>query len=109
MRRVEGGIHVRTAHDLRILLVDDEPAVRELLRITFEGAHVSVAEAGSGEEALAEIARELPDAVVLDLRMPGIDGADLCRRLRRDGRTRGLPIVVLSGADAADLERARLA
>jgi cyclic di-GMP phosphodiesterase len=107
MRRIEGGIHVRTAHDLRILLVDDEPALRELLRVTFEGADVAVVEAESGEEALAELARELPDALVLDLRLPGIGGADLCRRLRREEPTSELPIVVLSGGDEADLQRAR--
>ena len=100
---------MRTAGDLRILLVDDEPALRELLRVTFEGADVSVVEAGSGEEALAELAREIPDALVLDLRMPGIDGADVCCRLRRDEATADLPIVVLSGGDAADLQRARRA
>src|SRR5438270_12097430 len=95
-----------TAADLRILLVDDEPALRELLRVTFEGAAISVDEAGSGEEALASLAVRLPDAIVLDLRMPGMDGAELCRRLRRDPLTRRLPIVVLSGGDVEALERA---
>jgi response regulator RpfG family c-di-GMP phosphodiesterase len=98
---------VRKAGDLRILLVDDEPALRELLRVTFEGAEVTVAEAASGEEALAQLAREIPDALVLDLRLPGIEGADLCRRLRRDELTVNLPIVVLSGGDADELQRAR--
>ncbi len=97
---------MRTANDLRILLVDDEPALRELLRVTFEGASIDVIEAESGEEALALLGAQLPDAVVLDLRMPGIGGADLCRRLRRDEATRELPIVVLSGGDSAELERA---
>jgi ribonuclease P protein subunit RPR2 len=100
---------VRTPGDLRILLVDDEPALRELLRVTFEGADVTVVEAASGEEALAELARELPDALVLDLRLPGIDGASLCRRLRRDELTFRLPIVVLSGGDIPELQRARQA
>ncbi|HLX32326.1 MAG TPA: HD domain-containing phosphohydrolase [Gaiellaceae bacterium] len=100
---------MRTAADLRILLVDDEPALRELLRVTFEGADVAVSEAASGQEALAELGVEVPDALVLDLRMPGMDGADLCRRLRRDERTSRLPIVVLSGGDAAELQRARQA
>jgi ribonuclease P protein subunit RPR2 len=88
------------------LLVDDEPALRELLRVTFEGAAFTVTEAESGEEALALLGGELPHAVVLDLRLPGIGGADLCRRLRHDDETREIPIVVLSGGDSAELERA---
>lgn len=95
-----------TPSDLRILLVDDEPALRELLRVTFEGASIDVVEAASGEEALALLGGDLPDAVVLDLRLPGIGGADLCRRLRRDDATREIPIVVLSGGDSDELERA---
>jgi len=97
---------VRTANDLRILLVDDEPALRELLRVTFEGAAIDVVEAESGEEALGLLAGQLPDAIVLDLRLPGISGADLCRRLRRDEATRHIPIVVLSGGDPDELDRA---
>jgi ribonuclease P protein subunit RPR2 len=88
------------------LLVDDEPALRELLRVTFEGAHVSVVEAASGEEALAALSWELPDAIVLDLKLPGMSGVDFCRRLRRDELTFDLPIVVLSGGDGPELERA---
>jgi ribonuclease P protein subunit RPR2 len=111
MGAAKGGFRLSAgADELRILLVDDEPALRELLRVTFESAHLSVVEAASGEEALAELACGPPDAVVLDLRLPGIDGASLCRRLRDEDDTRGLPIVVLSGADdEAELERARRA
>jgi len=102
----KGGHTVSLNGDLRILLVDDEPALRELLRVTFEGADIGVTEAASGEEALALLAARRPDAVVLDLRLPGIGGADLCRRLRRDDATRDIPIVVLSGGDSDELERA---
>ena len=56
---------------MKILLVDDEPALRELLRATFEGADVTVDEAESGLEAEARIRRRRPDVIVLDLRMPG--------------------------------------
>ena len=80
--------------DLRILLVDDEPAMRELLRVTFESDDIAVEEAESGEEALAALRGKLPSAVVLDLRLPGIDGAEVCRRLRQRERTARLPIVV---------------
>jgi CheY-like chemotaxis protein len=69
----------RTA--MRILLVDDEPALRELLRATLEGADVTVDEAESGAEAESRIRRQRPDVIVLDLRMPGMSGAELCVRL----------------------------
>ncbi len=92
---------------MRILLVDDEPALRELLRATFEGAHVQVDEAGSALEAEARIKRRRPDVIVLDLRMPGMSGAELCAKLKADERTMSIPIVLLTGADAEEARRAR--
>ena len=94
---------------MRILLVDDEPALRELLRATFEGADVTVEEAESGLEAEARIRRRPPDVVVLDLRMPGMSGAELCARLKADPRTREIPIVLLTGADEEEARRAKRA
>jgi response regulator RpfG family c-di-GMP phosphodiesterase len=92
---------------VRILLVDDEPALRELLRTTFEGAHVQVDEAASGLEAEARIRRKRPDVVVLDLRMPGMSGTELCARLKSDEKTKGIPIVLLTGADAEEAREAQ--
>jgi len=94
---------------VRILLVDDEPALRELLRTTFEGAHVQVEEAASGLEAEARIRRRRPDVVVLDLRMPGMSGAELCRRIKSDEKTKDIPIVLLTGADGEEARRAQRA
>jgi response regulator RpfG family c-di-GMP phosphodiesterase len=94
---------------MRILLVDDEPALRELLRATFEGADVTVDEASSGLEAEARVRRRRPDVIVLDLRMPGMDGAELCRRLKADERTSSIPIVLLTGAAEEEARRARRA
>lgn len=92
---------------MKILLVDDEPAVRELLRVTFEGADVAVEEAGSAAEAEDVISAAPPDLVVLDLRMPGVGGAELCARLKADPRTRHIPIVLLTGADAEEARHAQ--
>jgi response regulator RpfG family c-di-GMP phosphodiesterase len=94
---------------MRILLVDDEPALRELLRAALEGADVTVEEAESGLEAEARIRRRPPDVVVLDLRMPGMSGAELCARLKADPRTREIPIVLLTGADEEEARRAKRA
>ena len=94
---------------MRILLVDDEPALRELLRATFEGADVTVDEAASGVEAEVRIRRRRPDVVVLDLRMPGMSGAELCIRLKADPHTAEIPIVLLTGADEEEAKRAQRA
>jgi response regulator RpfG family c-di-GMP phosphodiesterase len=92
---------------VRILLVDDEPALRELLRATFEGAHVQVEDAGSALEAEARIKRRRPDVIVLDLRMPGMSGAELTLQLKSEERTRAIPIVLLTGASPEEARRAQ--
>jgi ribonuclease P protein subunit RPR2 len=89
------------------LLVDDEPALRELLRATFEGADVQVDEAASALEAEACIRARRPDVVVLDLRMPGMSGSELCTRLKGAPRTKKIPIVLLTGADDEEARRAK--
>ena len=94
---------------LRILLVDDEPSLRELLRTTFEGAEVAVDEAASAVEAQSRIRRQRPDVIVLDLRMPGMSGAELCARLKSEPRTQEIPIVLLTGADLEEAQRAQRA
>src|SRR5215217_8269938 len=85
-----------TMAGMRILVVDDEQAVRDSLRraLSLEGFDVELA--GDGGEALARIAHDPsePDALVLDVLMPGVDGLEVCRRLRRDGSR--LPILMLT-------------
>jgi two-component system response regulator MprA len=83
---------------VRILVVDDEPAVRAALEraLGLDGFEVGTAE--DGQEALRTVQRERPELVVLDVLMPGLDGIAVCRRLRRDGdRT---PILMLTARDA---------
>jgi ribonuclease P protein subunit RPR2 len=94
---------------MKLLLVDDEPALRELLRATFEGADVSVDEASSGQEAEERIRRRRPDVIVLDLRMPGMGGTELCERLQANEGTKSIPIVLLTGAEPEDARRAQRA
>ena len=80
----------------RILVVDDEPDLVELLRHHLVREHYEVLTSGDGETALAEARRRLPDLIVLDLMLPGIDGLEVCRRLRADSRTVHIPIVMLT-------------
>jgi response regulator RpfG family c-di-GMP phosphodiesterase len=91
---------------MHLLLVDDEPSIRELLRVTFEAVDVDLDEADSAEAALEQISQRRPDAIVLDVGMPGMDGLAFCRRLKHDPATAAIPVVLLTGAD---LEGGRLA
>ena len=80
----------------RILVVEDEPDLQELVRHHLAREKYDVAVAGDGETALREAHRRIPDLVVLDLMLPGIDGLEVCRRLRADPRTAAVPIVMLT-------------
>jgi len=79
-----------------ILIVEDEVDITEILVVNFEREGYRVRTAADGLEALSEIKRELPDLVLLDIMLPGIDGLEVCRRLKAAEDTRELPIVVIS-------------
>ena len=83
---------------MRILVVDDEPAVREALRRALQLEGYDVELAGDGVEALERLATDGVDAVLLDVMMPRLDGLETCRRLRRDGNA--LPVLMLTARDA---------
>jgi response regulator RpfG family c-di-GMP phosphodiesterase len=84
---------------VRILLIDDDPALRTLLRTTFEVADVDVVEADGADAARRRIRVEHPDVIVLDVNMPGTSGLALCSELKSDPATGSIPIIVLSGSD----------
>jgi two-component system response regulator MprA len=81
----------------RILIVEDDRRIRDMLRrgLIFEGYAIETAD--DGEEALRKVREEMPDAVILDLMLPGIDGLEVCRRLRS---ATDVPIVMLTARDA---------
>jgi two-component system, OmpR family, response regulator MprA len=83
---------------VRILVVDDDRAVREALRRTLALAGYEVELAQDGEQALELIVRAVPDAVLLDVGLPGIDGLEVCTRVRRLGNR--VPILILTARDA---------
>jgi putative two-component system response regulator len=91
---------------MRLLLVDDDPGIRGLLRATFESVDVELDEAENADSALTLLLENRPDAIVLDVSMPGMDGLAFCLRLKHDPLTADIPIVLLTGSD---LERGRLA
>jgi CheY-like chemotaxis protein len=88
---------------MRVLLVDDEPDQIELYRCGLEDSGFVILEANDGMTAI-ELARSgTPDVVVLDLRMPDLDGWEVCAALKADPRTARIPIVILTAAASATL------
>jgi len=79
-----------------ILIVDDEPAIVDVLTYNLEKAHYRVLVARDGEDALEQARREKPDLIILDLMLPGLDGLEVCRAIRREGE---LPIIMLTARD----------
>ena len=93
----------------RVLVVDDAPAIRELIAVNLELEGYDVDRAGDGEEALAAVARQRPDVITLDVMMPRLDGFSTIERLRSDPDTSDIPVVLVTGrASAADRARGEL-
>lgn len=79
-----------------ILIVEDEEDILELLRYNLTKEGFRVTGVTSGEEALRTARNLLPDLILLDLMLPGVDGLEICRRLREDSRTRHIPVVMVT-------------
>lgn len=88
----------------KILVVDDEPSLLELCRIIFEAAGYQVRGAVDGRQALSMIGQEMPDIVLLDVMMPGMNGIEVCRQIRTQYRSNG-PCILMYTADDRDETR----
>ena len=87
-----------------LLVIEDDPDIVELLRYNLEREGFRVLVATDGEHGLADAARHQPDLVLLDLMLPGLDGLEVCRRLRAQDGTRGIPVLVLTAkGEEADI------
>jgi two-component system, OmpR family, phosphate regulon response regulator PhoB len=85
-----------------ILIVDDESAIRDMLRVALEMAEYHVLEAGNAQEAHGLIIDKKPDLILLDWMMPGTSGVELARRLKRDEVTSDIPIIMLTAKGEED-------
>ena len=86
----------------RVVIVDDEPAIREMLAVALEMAGFEVRETANAQEALAEVAAHIPDLMLIDWMMPNVSGLELCRRLRRNQETANIPLVLLTARGEED-------
>lgn len=84
----------------RILVIDDEKDLIELVRYNLEKEGFMVTGAQDGEQGLAAARQELPDVVIIDYMLPGIDGLEVCRSLRSDNRTASIPLIMLTAKSA---------
>ena len=80
----------------KILVVEDEPDILEMVRYNLDQAGLDVETAEDAECGLQSIQETLPDLIILDLMLPGIDGLDMCRQIKQDARTRHIPILMLT-------------
>ena len=83
-----------------ILVIDDEKDLIELVKYGLEKEGFLVRGVLDGESGLSTAARDVPDLVIVDLMLPGMDGLEVCRRLRSDSRTAGIPIIMLTAKSA---------
>jgi DNA-binding response OmpR family regulator len=88
----------------RILLVEDDPSAIRLVSFTLEQEGYEVLTASNGLEGLRKAREEKPDLLVLDVMLPGLDGFEVCQRLRADAETASLPVLMLS-AKAQEIDR----
>jgi CheY-like chemotaxis protein len=93
----------RDEDEVRVLFVEDDPAVAQMYRLKLELDGYSVDLATDGEQAVAYATADPPDIIFLDIRLPKLDGLGVLEALRKDERTRNLPVVILSNYSEREL------
>jgi CheY-like chemotaxis protein len=83
----------------RVLIVDDSPSVLRILQFVFESAQYDVTTASDGAEGLRKVGEQLPDIVVTDSVMPGMDGFEFLRKLREQPTTSAIPVIMLTSEE----------
>ena len=82
------------------MIVDDSPTIRKILGLSLERAGYKVIAEPDGESAIERLLQVVPDLILLDIAMPKLDGYEVCKRIKQDPRTAGVPVIMLSGKGA---------
>lgn len=88
----------------KILVVDDEREIRDLLKTSLSAEGYEVIVGSDGEEAMELAKREYPQLILLDIEMPGVDGIETCKRLKGEEKTRLIPVIMLTTLGDRDIE-----
>ena len=92
----------------KILVADDEQEIRDLLEHFLKGRGYEVVLASDGHQALKLAAEENPQAIILDIKMPGLDGLEVCKRLKEKEQTKLIPVIVITGFEDNKMEALNL-
>jgi len=89
----------------KVLIIDDEKLARTMLTDLLRGKGYTVITAEDGPSGLAAAQKEKPNAIILDVMMPGIDGFEVCRALKNDVATTGIPVIILTASEEPHLTK----
>jgi two-component system, OmpR family, alkaline phosphatase synthesis response regulator PhoP len=89
----------------KILIVDDEPDILKIVIFRLKSKGYQTTSAISGEEALSLLAEDKPDLIILDLRLPGINGDEVCRKIKTNQEFCDIPVILLTASTGQDLEK----
>ena len=92
----------------KIMIVDDEPSLRELLRAILENENYSVITAENGQECLDKLKEEKPDLILMDMMMPGMSGRETTEKIRSDTKTKGIKVAFLTVAQFSEVGKSKL-
>jgi CheY-like chemotaxis protein len=93
----------------KVLIVEDSPTTRAVIKVYLVGHHLEFLEAQNGTDGLTLARQQRPNVIVVDLKMPGMDGFTFCRTIRGDARLKDTPIILLTGSKGEEVRREAMA
>ena len=91
----------------RVLVIEDDAAISDMVKGLLEHWGFEASSAATGTDGLAKARKEMPSAILLDVMLPGMDGFDVCKALKSDGKTKGIKIIMLTGlGKVSDVDKA---